>query len=183
MTWWLAARNPDKFYRAMVLNVPHPAAMMRTMRRNPAQMRKSWYILAFQLPWLPEWLIPRMQVLEKSSHPETFTAEDVRKYQAAWREPGALTGMVNWYRALVRGRPVLPNPRVTIPMLIVFGEQDVAITRRAMVDSLDFCDEGSIYFLAEATHWVQHDEPERVNGLIGRFLAGEFDESDPTVAN
>ncbi len=175
VTWWLAARNPEKFYRTMVLNVPHVDAVRNGWRTNPQQMRKSWYILAFQLPWLPEFLIPRTKILEGSSHDDTFTAEDLQKYQEAWARPGALTGMVNWYRALLWGRLQLQNPRVTIPMFIVFGANDIAITRKAMVQSLKYCDEGSIYFLEEATHWVQHDEPEKANQLIGRFLAAHFE--------
>ncbi len=178
VTWWLAARNPEKFYRAMVLNVPHIETVRQNIWRNLEQMRKSWYILAFQLPWLPEFLIPRVKVLEGSSHVDTFTADDLQKYQAAWNQPGALRGMVNWYRALVRLRPQLDNPRVSIPMFIVFGAQDVAITRKSMVQSLDYCDDGHIYFLEESTHWVQHDEPEKVNQLIGRFLAAEQADED-----
>ncbi|MEM8861992.1 MAG: alpha/beta fold hydrolase, partial [Chloroflexota bacterium] len=178
VTWWLAAHYPEKFYRAMALNVPHPDAIRKNMWSNLQQVRKSWYILAFQLPWLPEFLVPRMQILERSSHPDTFTAADLQKYQEAWAQPGALTGMINWYRALMRFSPQFREPKIKIPMFMVWGAQDVALTRESAVKSLDYCEDGQLYFLEEATHWVQHDEPEKVNGLIGRFLGQQLVDKD-----
>ncbi|MFT5194269.1 MAG: pimeloyl-ACP methyl ester carboxylesterase [Candidatus Promineifilaceae bacterium] len=177
VTWWLAARDPGRFYRAMVLNVPHIDVLRQDLWSNWEQMRKSWYVLAFQIPWLPEWLVPRMKILERSSHPDTFTAEDLQKYHHAWEQPNALRSMINWYRTLLRFSPKLRDPQVHIPMLIVWGTQDVALTRKTAVQSVEFCDDGQLYFLEQATHWVQHDEPEKVNQLIGRFLGLETSES------
>jgi len=183
VTWWLAARNPARFYRAMVLNVPHFGAMRKGLRSNWEQMRKSWYILFFQIPWLPE-LISRLtdyrsglRMMGTSSHQETFSADDLQQYKRAWKQPGAMRSMLNWYRAFIRFSPKLDDPQVHIPVLIVWGGQDIALTRKTAVDSLSFCDDGQLYFLEEATHWVQHDEPEKVNQLIGRFLGLEFEEN------
>lgn len=184
VTWWLIARNPSRFYRAAVLNVPHPDVLRGSWRSNWEQVRKSWYILFFQIPWLLEWIGRMtgyrlgMRLLSESSNPDTFTAADLEKYLEAWRQPHALRSMLNWYRSIVRHAPTLPNPQVEIPLLIIWGGQDVALTRKTAMQSLDYCADGRLYFLEEATHWVQHDEPEKVNQLIGRFLQAASDEDE-----
>ena len=176
VTWWLAARDPGRFYRAIVLNVPHIDAMRQSWRSNWEQVRKSWYILFFQIPWLPEWIgritnyRPGLRLMGASSHADTFSADDLQKYLEAWRQPRAMRSMLNWYRSVVRHSPKLPDAQVKIPLLIIWGAQDIALTRKTAVQSLDYCVDGQLYFLEEATHWVQHDEPEKVNQLIGRFL-------------
>lgn len=182
VTWWLAARNPERFHRVIVLNVPHIDALRGSWRSNWEQVRKSWYILFFQIPLLPELIgritsyRPGLRLMVASSHADTFTADDMQKYLEAWRQLGAMRSMLNWYRSIVRHSPKLPDPRVKIPLLIVWGAQDIALTRKIAVQSLDYCDDGQLYFLEEATHWVQHDEPEKVNRLIGRFLGMAFED-------
>ena len=65
------------------------------------------------------------------------------------------------------------NPRITVPTLLIWGAQDQALGREMAQPSIDLCDEGRLIFIEEATHWVQHEEAERVNHLIHAFLADE----------
>ncbi|MCF8129240.1 MAG: alpha/beta hydrolase [Deltaproteobacteria bacterium] len=181
VAWWLAAKYPSRVARMVVLNVPHVAVMQEHLRRNLAQMRKSWYIFFFQLPWLPEtlsrmrnWNIPA-QALKNSSRPGTFTNRDLDTYRRAWSRPKAYTSMLNWYRAAMRRPPARPvSPRIKVPTLLIWGSQDRFLGREMAQPSIDLCDDGRLIFIEEASHWVHHEEAEQVNELINTFLRGNL---------
>jgi len=93
----------------------------------------------------------------------------------AWSKPQALTSMIHWYRALVRYPPVLPvDQRLHMPVLMLWGKQDIALSYEMAQLSIELCDQGKLIFFEEATHWVQHDEAEKVNQYLLDFLGGEF---------
>ena len=106
MAWLVAELHPDLLHKLVILNVPHPRVMLKTLRSSPKQLFKSWYAGFFQLPWLPERLLeaanfaPLVGALRRTSRPGTFSAEHLHRYREAWRQPGALTRMINWYRAM-----------------------------------------------------------------------------------
>ena len=105
--WITAMNHPEVVERLAILNVPHPRRMLQGLR-TPRQLAKSWYILFFQLPWLPElsaraggwWGFRR--VFEKEARPGAFTPSDIERYVDAWSQPGGPTGMINFYRAALR---------------------------------------------------------------------------------
>lgn len=177
VAWCLADRYASVVQRAIILNCPHGVAFKRTLLHNPRQWLLSWYILFFQLPWLPEralawnnffWL---RRVLRTSAHPGTFTATDLALYTDAWRQPDALRSMLNWYRGLVR-YPILLNPsrKITIPVLMLWGKQDSFLLADMAEPSIEMCENGRLIYLPEASHWLQHEAPEEVNPLIHNFL-------------
>lgn len=175
--WWVAARNPNRIARLAILNVPHPVVMQRHIWRSPRQMLRSWYIGFFQIPRLPEYLAswnnyqPIVRMLRASSHPGTFADDDLALYRKAWSAPGALTAMLNWYRAIVRKPPRhLADPRIHVPTLILWGVKDIALGSELAPASLAMCDDGDLVFFENATHWVQHEEPEQVNSLLHAFF-------------
>ena len=177
VAWWMAAKYPARVERMVVINVPHGSVIAKNLRRNFAQMRKSWYILFFQLPWLPEALAQLRnwnvltQALRMSSRPGTFTDEDLEAYRQAWSQPRAYTSMLNWYRAVVQRHLTPPeSPRITVPTLLIWGAQDRFLAREMAQQSIDLCDDGRLVFVEEATHWVQHEEAERVNELMTSWL-------------
>jgi pimeloyl-ACP methyl ester carboxylesterase len=176
--WWIALRHPERLERFVALSAPHPAVWIDAMRNNPEQRKKSWYVRAFRIPWLPEFLLRQRNfkgladALRESRRPGACSDEDLAKYREAWSRPGALTGMINWYRALLAKPvpPTLPGP-VKVPTLIVWGRDDKYGIPELAERSGRLCDDGPVVYL-DATHWVQHDEPERVNELLLEFLAG-----------
>lgn len=177
VAWWIAIKYPQRLKKLVILNVPHPSVFSQYLRSHPAQMLKSWYVFAMQLPWLPEKLLSRSNhasltsALTSTANPGTFTPEDIREYHRAWSQPGAVTSMINWYRATYRSRPQRPaNARVTVPTHIIWGRHDRFLSWQMAEESLKFCDDGRLEFIDTATHWVQHEEPERVNRLIEEFL-------------
>ncbi|MCS6845722.1 MAG: alpha/beta hydrolase [Caldilineales bacterium] len=178
VAWWVAGRYPHRLRRLAILNVPHPAVMVRTVWRSPAQLRRSWYIFFFQLPRLPEASLSRdgwtnaIRTLKGSSRRGTFTAEDIERYRTAWSQPGAITAMINWYRAAARSQGKLAGlGRIAVPTLMIWGAQDIALGRELAEPSIALCDRGRLVFIEEAGHFVQHEEPERVNALLLEFLA------------
>jgi len=177
VAWWVAAKYPERLARMVVLNVPHHAVIRAHVRRSFTQLRKSWYVLFFQLPWLPERLArlrnwnAAVQSLRLSSHPGTFTEKDLDTYRQAWSQPRAYTSMLNWYRAVLRKPSVAPaSPRIKVPTLLIWGAQDKFLGREMAQPSIDLCDDGRLVTIEGATHWVQHEEVDRVNGLIDGFL-------------
>jgi len=177
VAWTLAVVRAERFHKLAILNVPHPKVMLHTVQRDPRQMMKSIYIAFFQLPWLPE-ATPGAKdnagmerLLRASGHSDTFSDADLAEYHKAWSQPGALTATINWYRAIVRHQPDMPDdPRVRIPTLMMWGVQDMALARWMARPSIDYCDDGKLVFFEDATHWVQHDRAADVNALLIEFF-------------
>ena len=127
-----AALHPDRVERLAVLNAPHPDTWGPYALTHPTQALRSFYVGVFQLPRLPEAMLSagRFRALRRSltetSRPGTFTEAELDRYAAAWSEPGALTAMINWYRAL-RHRPSRALPRIEAETLVIWGTQDEAV--------------------------------------------------------
>lgn len=109
VAWWLAAYYPNRLKQLVILNVPYPTILSQSIfRGNLEQLRKSWYIFFFQIPKLPEFLVSRddwggmKKTMYGSSKKGTFSRDDIAHYQKAWSRPGAMTAMMNWYRAIMR---------------------------------------------------------------------------------
>jgi len=177
VAWWAALRHPGRLERLAILNAPHPAVMRRHAIRHPSQLLKSWYISFFQLPRLPEASLSRrgwkglVRALRDTSRPGTFGEADLEHYRRAWSEPEAITSMIHWYRALVRHQPRPPDdPRVGVASLLIWGARDHFLDRGLAIASASMCDHARLEIIEEATHWVQHEEPERVNRLLIDFL-------------
>src|SRR5262249_2498769 len=92
---------------------------------------------------------------------------EVEEYRKAWRQPGALTAMVNWYRAFLKRKPDSVAPAsIAVPVHIIWGEQDPYALPALAEASKALCSNATLTFLPDATHWVAHDDPERVNALL-----------------
>jgi pimeloyl-ACP methyl ester carboxylesterase len=177
VAWWVAIRHPARVERLAILNAPHPVAFRRYLRTSLRQLLRSWYVFYFQVPRLPETLFRwgnwrlLTRALRQTSRPGTFTDADLESYRRAWSEPGAITAMIHWYRAAMRHRPAPPpEHRVLVPALLIWGARDRFLDRGLAPSSIAMCEQGRLEFVEEATHWVQHEEPERVNRLLLDFL-------------
>jgi pimeloyl-ACP methyl ester carboxylesterase len=177
VAWRLALTRPERVSRLVIINVPHPDVFRYRLRHDPRQMLRSWYGAFFQLPWLPEALSRRNEfrlwkrALTATSRAGTFSPRDLELYAQAWSQAGAFPAMLNWYRAFVRFPPrPTASPRVRVPTLVIWGKRDPALLAEMARASVDQCDDGRLEMLEEATHWVHHEEPARVNQLILEFL-------------
>ncbi len=177
VTWYLAEHHADVVERVAIIDVPHGGTFERYLRSHPSQMLKSWYMLFFQLPRLPEAVLRAngfkrlAHAIVATSRPGAFTPEDLAIYRQAWSQPGALTGMLNWYRAL---RLTLRLPRgsgrVAIPVRLMWGDRDHALEPAMAEASIARCDAGEVFHFADATHWLPREEPERTTALLLEFL-------------
>jgi pimeloyl-ACP methyl ester carboxylesterase len=183
VAWWLAETAPERLARLVVLNCPHHDVMRRALVTRPRQMLRSWYIALFQLPWLPEALAAArdhallVRGLRGSSLPGTFGDEELETYREAWRRPGALRAMIHWYRAARLPVPRPARPRagtrrtIRVPALLLWGARDRALGRELAAPSVALCESGRLVVLEDASHWLQHEQPDRVNALILDGLA------------
>jgi pimeloyl-ACP methyl ester carboxylesterase len=176
VAWSAALLHPQRVAKLAILNVPHPSVMRRYLNTNHRQLRRSWYMFFFQLPWLPEAAFSAfdfrlgVRSLVRSSRSGTFSPEDIAQYRVAWSQPGALTAMINWYRAALRHRTKFPDSTVHVPTRILWGERDAFLLSEMAHDSLRYCDSAELYTLVQATHWLQHEEPARVSELLIDFF-------------
>jgi len=178
VAWWLALTHAERLERLAILNVPHPAVMRRHLRSSLRQLRRSWYIFFFQLPWLPELFLRRRGFRNavralRASRPGTFGDVELAVYREAWGQPRALRSMVHWYRGALQTRSHRPpSLRVAVETLMLWGCRDVALGREMAQPSIELCDRGRLILFEQASHWIQHEQAESVNRLLLRFLEG-----------
>jgi epoxide hydrolase 4 len=177
VAWRLAMRHAGSLASLVVLNAPHPAAMARALRWSLRQVARSAYAAFFQIPVLPEAALRArghrllVRALERTSREGAFTAEDLAVHRGEWEQPGALRGMLDWYRAALRHPPTdARDGRVTVPTLLLWGVHDPFLGPELAVGSASMCDDARLEPFPGATHWLQHEEPEGVNGLVRSFV-------------
>jgi pimeloyl-ACP methyl ester carboxylesterase len=102
-----------------------------------------------------------------------YAPEEIASWKESWSRPGAVSGMLGWYRAAVRWPAVPRARRVTVPTQIVFGKEDRALDWRMAEGSAALCDDVRLELIEGAGHFVQHDVPERVNAILREFLASQ----------
>lgn len=182
VAWWLAANHPERVERLVVLNCPHFLTYRRA-HRSLEQLRRSWYVGALVLPWLSE-VVCKLRGYHMLIRlgPGTRTGgmrdDELSSYREAWGQPGAVRGMLAWYRAMLPAlfRP-FPNTRVAAPTLLLWGKRDTFLSSTMAQPSVELCDHGKLVMIDDASHWLHWDAPERVNPLIASWLAGTPDAS------
>ncbi|MFC6717828.1 alpha/beta fold hydrolase [Natrialbaceae archaeon GCM10025810] len=176
VAWDLALRRPEAVDTLAIVNAPHPAVHRQLLASDPEQLLRSWYVFFFQLPVLPELLCRAddFRFLERGmrglANPRIFGDEELARYRRSWHREGALTAMLNWYRAAARYPPDLPRNRVDAPTLVVWGEDDRALVPAQAVGARQHCPNGRLEMLPGVSHWVQHEVPERLSGLLLEHL-------------
>lgn len=177
VVWQILLRHQQQVMNAVTMNVPHPEVFREFLTRKPSQIVKSWYIFFFQLPRIPELLLSADDwrglrwFIDTSNQEETFTASELEMYREAWSRPDAFTGMINWYRAMVQetvNEP--PSVMIDAPLLLIWGTQDPYLRSEMAQQSMEYCSNGRLERIPEATHWLQHEVPCRINDRLLSFL-------------
>jgi pimeloyl-ACP methyl ester carboxylesterase len=175
IAWQTALRGHVDLDGLIILNAPHPEAFRRELRRGWRQRLRSWYVLFFQLPWLPELLLTAKQgeVLVRGFRRQTphIPAELLETYRRNVIQPGAATAMLNYYRANVGGLSAGSGAdrKIEIPTLMIWGDNDVALDVALTEGNEDFVTDFTLHRLPDASHWVEHDAADRVSQLIGTW--------------
>jgi pimeloyl-ACP methyl ester carboxylesterase len=190
VAWSVAVRHPECLEKLVIINSPHPAVFARELLNNPDQQKASQYMLLFRSPKaervLSENNYARLVDVLFQFGSKWEMAEEVRlKYIEAWSQPGALTGGLNYYRASRLYPPTSPQdvqkiesilnlPRkmlaVKVPTLVIWGEEDQALLSGNLKGLEKYVDDLTVKRIPGATHWVSHEQPQRVNALIRDFL-------------
>jgi len=179
LAWTFAANQVRPLKRLVIMNVPHPGVFAEHLRRSPRQMLRSWYMAFFQIPGLPEWLNTRdgAKLIRRAFHgmavdKSRFPAEVLDRYARDAQRPGAMTGMVNWYRAAAQspGKLAGPWPRIEAPTLVIWGEADAALGLELLDGTDAHVRDLTIKRLPNVSHWVQQEAPEAVNTILESWL-------------
>lgn len=181
IAWQCAIRKIRPLSGLVIMNVPHPACFARELR-TWSQFRKSWYVLFFQLPWLPERVLAARGAeaigrafTDMAVDKSRFPASVVDEYRRNAREPGAIRAMINYYRAAVRADRRVMNPTpgtVDTRTLMIWGEEDSALDKATTLGTEKFVRDLTLRYLPGVSHWVQQEAPERVNAILEAWLAG-----------
>ena len=185
VAWSFAMRHPGMVERLAILNLPHPQLFRKALKTNPRQMLRSWYAGAFQVPRLPEWLMQQNEyaalvgaLTNTVKRPNTFSAADLAEYRRAWAQPGALTAMVNWYRAAARyGGTFYKNlisQCVHMPTLLIWGTNDLALGQELTYGTERYATDLRVRYLNGISHWVQQEAPDEVNAVLVLFVRGAW---------
>jgi epoxide hydrolase 4 len=180
VAWVFAIERVRPLDGLVIMNAPHPAVYLDHVRRSPGQWLKSWYVLFFQLPWLPEKLLSadRARIVGRSfsqtaTDASCFPGELIDHYRDNAAAPGAMTAMINYYRAnavgLGRWGPGRV-PRIETPTLMVWGEQDPFLGLALTQGYGPYVADMTLVRLAGVSHWVQQEAAERVNAILGGWL-------------
>jgi pimeloyl-ACP methyl ester carboxylesterase len=184
IAWVFATRKIRDLDGLVIMNVPHPARIV-AQKPNFRQRLRSWYILFFQIPWLPEFLLGLggaraigTTFVDTAVNKERFPKEVLKVYRAAAGIPGALRAMINYYRALVRGggmkrQTALGFPAIDTRTLMVWGEQDFALGKELTYGTDRHVEQLTLRYLPNASHWVQQDDPVTVNAMVSAWLRKE----------
>jgi pimeloyl-ACP methyl ester carboxylesterase len=179
--WRYAALRPRPISRFVVMNLPHPQLLMRELWRFGPQTRRSWYIFFFQLPWIAERALSRDDYRQVKAafasmavDRRRFPKEVLDVFARSAARPGAIPGMLAYYRAAVRYQARgVSWPKVETPTLMIWGEEDIALGRETTIGTSELVSDFTLRYVPNASHWVQQEAPERVNAILAAWLTGE----------
>jgi epoxide hydrolase 4 len=179
IAWTFAGAYPELVDKLVILDAPHIDIYMRKARRPP-QMFRSWYVLFFQLPWLPEKALSannfraiRRLFGQPPARDNRFSQEHIEHYVRALSQPGALTAALNYYRALYKlpGATALARAaHVRAPTLIIWGDMDQALSTVLLEGVIDYAPDVRVHMLPGVGHWVMSEAADDVSDALVSFL-------------
>ena len=185
IAWYYTIRNPSRVEALVIMNAPHPACFEREVRRW-RQLHRSWYMGVFQIPRLPELALSTGQgyvigqIFERMAMDRRYLPNEiVGVYRQQACEPGALTAMINYYRAAFRGggawrQRSLGYQKIDIPTLVIWGLQDQALVAHNLDGLSGFVSDLTVVTMADAGHFVHEDKPEQVTRHLLTWLQGNL---------
>lgn len=185
----VAMMRPDNVQALIIVNGVHPAAFQHALLTDPAQIEASQYMHKLcaadaEERFSADGFDKLFKMFAAFSDLSWMTEQERQDYLTAWQQPGALTGMLNWYRASPIHVPVLgedvsgrDNPfddpqklRIRPRHLLIWGADDKALLTSSYARLEEFCDDLTIVEIPEADHWVINAKPGRVRDAIESFI-------------
>ena len=179
IAWTFAALHPDLLDNLILCNMPHPVPFNQA-RRSMEQALKSWYIVYFQVPILPEidMMLDDIKIFDGIFKDNPKNDEGVREaYKYAFRDFTTWNRTINYYRCttynattnLFKGG-IINEQKIKVRTLQIFGSGDTAISVKPARDSAKWVEDYTMEILEGVSHWVQEQEPDKVNSLIDKFV-------------
>lgn len=183
IAWHLAQKFPNCLDQLAILNAPHPQRWLQDIGANLDRLRHNWYLFAFQVPGIPEWLIQnnlkefvKNVFRENAIRKGAFTGELTKIYQEALGKPGVISATMNYYRQLMSPLNWLENlgrspAPVKAPTLVLWGEDD-SLLGKTFTENLDKLIEApfQLKLVPQCGHWIQQEVPHLVNRELLEFL-------------
>jgi pimeloyl-ACP methyl ester carboxylesterase len=194
IAWVFALQRARPLDGLVIMNVPHPAAYVDLLRHSPRQLARSWYVLFFQLPWLPEALLTADRAravggsfIRTAVDPSCFTPAMIDHYRDNAAIPGAMTAMINYYRANTAAMERWAGgkaPIIDVPTLICWGERDPFLDISLLDGHPALVRDLTIERFPDVSHWVQQEAPQAVNAKViawmeTKGLAGQTAAPEP----
>jgi pimeloyl-ACP methyl ester carboxylesterase len=175
--WVVAAKYPELIEKLIILNCPHPSAMITKLQSSVKQFLKSWYMFAFQVPFFPEkyFQTDDLEIL-RDMYENRISDEDLEALKYVWSKKGAFTPPLNYYRCALSPHSLLHPvklPKITCPTIIIWGENDLALEKDLPELCRPYVENISIKYIPDANHFVQQDRPDEVNQYMKTFLDKE----------
>lgn len=183
IAWRFAQKFPNSLDRLALLSAPHPQRFPRELFSNFDHLRRSWYVLAFQVPIASEWLIQsnlkafvQNMFQEQAVRKGVFTQDLIQQYQTALQKPGAIASAMSYYRQLflpgqwIRDWMRSPDP-ISAPTLVLWGDEDSILSPKLM-DGIENWITAPFKFklIPNCGHWIQQEAPQSVNRELIEFL-------------
>jgi epoxide hydrolase 4 len=184
--WNLAQKFPESLHSLSLLSAPPPGLLARSLFNNFDQVRRNWYLLALQVPAVPEWLLQQnlasflrdwfqVQAIRKAA----FSSETLRIYQSALSKTGVLSAALNYYRNWLSPQAWFtklqePLSSIQVPTLVLWGQED-AVLSPSLAKGFERFIPNPFRFklIPECGHWIQQEAPQLVNLELLSFLRGQ----------
>ena len=176
VAWAFAAAHPERLEKLVIVNAPHPALFARRLAEDPAQRAASAYMALLRSPDAERivaadgFALLDGPILQRGVAEGWLTEDDRAAYLEAWSRPGALTGMLNGYRAARPDPPAGGGTAHEVPTLVVWGMGDRYLLPANLDDIEAHLPGARVQRVEDADHWVVHQRPERVGRWIREFL-------------
>jgi pimeloyl-ACP methyl ester carboxylesterase len=191
VAWSFVLRHPEYVEKFVSINATHPALFDKVLKNNPEQQKASEYMLKFRSQDGEKWLtsddfaILREAILEGPLKNGLMTKQEAAEWVKAWKQSGAITGGLNYYRASEEGPPDgKGNPggsnllddlkpedlKVNVPTLLIYGEQDIYRKPCGLEGLEHYVSHLSIKRISDGTHWITIEKPDLLNSLLRSFF-------------
>ncbi len=176
IAWYMGMHHGTHINKLVVANAPHPAAFERELKRF-RQLGRSWYVLFFQLPWLPEASIRlalRSTLQGSAATPGAFTQDALDVYMNNISQPGVATAMINYYRATFRQGPAwfkTGEQSISMPTLLLWGMKDFALLPELTEGLEEWIDDLRVVRIPDSGHWVPEEKPGVMSDNLIEFLS------------
>jgi epoxide hydrolase 4 len=182
VAWKLAMDRPEIVQKLVIMDAPHPVAFARALKHDFAQVKRIWYMATFQLPLMPDAFLSfsppwtaKFFFHDNAYQKDAFSPDDLAFMASNLAQPGAMTTMIDWYRAAVWHPAKNPDVVIEQPTLLLWAENDVALGLGLTEGLSNWVPNMQRVLVPECGHWVQNEQPQIVGEAIERFL------TDPAV--